>query len=460
MIALLFYPNNKRQLKNWFLLHLGIGFLGLISKFFIIIWFYLVLIQAIFYINSERSKDAKHLRIINLLLYIAPFEIITRILDCSPFIPYELGKYITFILFIWGLSFSRQSNKTGYILIALLIPGIIIGWFKATDYRYIVFNIMGLINLGLGIAYFGGLFLIKAKYNLNNGLRLFLYPLSMALIYTFIKTPDYEEMDFHLGANFEASGGFGSNQVSTAFGVGMFLCFYMWQQGTSFSGFGRLADLVSSGLFLFQGLLTFSRGGVIGGILAILLYSIWSRNYLGTTVKNKLKNVNLGKIVFFVIPILFLLTIYVNTMTKGNLLLRYQGETYGTMLGTKENDLNNLTSGRSDIFLGDLMIFLDYPIFGSGVSISSQIRSNQIGAAAHVELSRLLAEHGFFGVIVFLVIIKGLLSFYFNKNNRMVILLILSIVGVYTTFHSATRTFLSPLLISIAYIPVRSLKLN
>lgn len=444
----------------WFLLHLGLGLLSLISNFFVIGWFYLVLIEAVYFIYLARSEDAKHLRIINLLIYIAPFEIITRMVKCSPLIPYELGKYITFVLLLWGLSFSKQSNKSGYLLIALLVPGIILGWPKAPDYRHIIFNIMGLINLGLGMAYFGGLYLNKIKFDLNNGLRLLTYSLFIALIYAFLKTPDYEEIDFKLGANFEASGGFGSNQVSTAFGLGMFLCFYLWQQGTSFSGFGRFVDLVLSGLFLFQGLLTFSRGGIIGGVLAIVLFILWSQRYSATGVKNRLKNVNLGKIVFFSIPILVLLTLYANTITKGNLLLRYQGETHGTLMGAKENDLNNLTTGRFEIFLADLKIFSDYPILGSGVSVSSKIRTYHTGAAAHVELSRLLAEHGIFGIIVFLVLISGLFSLYVNKKNGLVILLIISIIGFYTTFHAATRTFLSPLLMSIAYLPKRSLKLN
>jgi hypothetical protein len=444
----------------WFLLHLGIGSLGLLSKVFVIIWFYLILYQAISFIIRAKSLDDKHIRIINLLLYIAPFEIITRMVKCSPFIPYELGKYITFLLLLWGLSFSKNSNKTGYILIALLIPGILLGWPNAHDYRIIIFNIMGLINLGLGIAYFGGLYLKRTQFDINNAIRLLSYSLCVALVYTFLTTPDYEEIHFNLGANVETSGGFGSNQVSTAFGLGMFLCFYLWQQGTSFSGFGRIVDLALSGLFLFQGLLTFSRGGIIGGVLAILLFILWTNRYSFKVSSKKLKDLNLGKMVIFSIPFLVLLTVYANTITKGNLFLRYQGETYGTLIGAKENDFNNLTTGRLNIFIEDLNIFKEFPILGCGVSVSSQLRMESIGVAAHVELSRLLAEHGILGILAFLMILLNLISMYFNRNKGKLLLLILSIIGVYTTFHAATRTFLSPLLISIAYLHVRSLKLK
>ena len=76
MIAQLFYPKSKTQLRIWFLLHLGIGFLALISNLFIIIWFYIILIQGIRFVKSAKTVDSRHLSIINLLLYMVPFEII------------------------------------------------------------------------------------------------------------------------------------------------------------------------------------------------------------------------------------------------------------------------------------------------------------------------------------------------------------------------------------------------
>jgi hypothetical protein len=138
--------------------------------------------------------------------------------------------------------------------------------------------------------------------------------------------------------------------------------------------------------------------------------------------------------------------------------MRYQGETYGTLNGYKENDLNNITTGRLDIFLEDLKTFINYPVFGSGVSVSSQLRESHSGVAAHVELSRLLAEHGILGIIVFFILIGNVIILFSERRKGLLILLILSILGSYTTFHAATRTFLSPLLIAISYIPLRSLK--
>ncbi|WP_332910234.1 hypothetical protein [Algoriphagus boritolerans] len=49
-----------------------------------------------------------------------------------------------------------------------------------------------------------------------------LYPILSVLVYTIIKTPDLDSVEFSLGANFATAGGFGSNQVSTILGLGVF----------------------------------------------------------------------------------------------------------------------------------------------------------------------------------------------------------------------------------------------
>jgi hypothetical protein len=38
------------------------------------------------------------------------------------------------------------------------------------------------------------------------------------------------------------------------------------------------------------------------------------------------------------------------------------------------------------------------------------------------------------------------------------ILVILFIIGLYTTFHAATRTFISPLIMAMACIPINSIR--
>lgn len=376
-----------------------------------------------------------------------------RMVGCSPFIPYELGKYLSFFLFMWGISMLNFSNKLGYFVILLTLPGIILGWPKAPDYRYIIFNVMGIVNFGLGIAFFGGLRLKKFKIDIYKSILFMIYPLVISLIYAFLETPSYDNMEFELGANFEASGGFGSNQVSTAFGLGLFLVFFLWFQNFLVTGFSRLLDIGLAALFLFQGLLTFSRGGIIGGgiaILILLFYQNKSRLQKALALKIRVR------LFFFGLPILILVMTVANNLTDGNLLLRYQGETTGTLLGVKEKSLNSISTGRFNIFLGDLEIFSKHPILGVGVNESRNYRNYHQGVVAHVELSRLLSEHGILGVLIFSVFLWSLFAG-LSKNSINPIYFLFAVIGLYTTFHAATRTFLSPLFMALAFLPTKTI---
>lgn len=455
MLNKLFFPSTSRHLQFWFVFHLILGFLATLTPGFIIGWFYLVLFICLYKLLKSQNVEIKLKLLIALLFYLVPFEIISRMSNTSPIIPFEMSKYLTFVIFIYGIFLLKKPNFNGFYLVILLIPGIVIGVLKVPDYRYLVFNVLGMINLGLGISFFGGLVFKKLKFDLDNYLRLTIYPLIVSLVCAIIKTPKYDELEFDLGANFDTSGGFGSNQVSTAFGLGLFLIFYLWFNKLKFTGFVSFFDLFFCLLFLFQGLLTFSRGGIIGGILGIILLifgSIFSAsNMLKTNMFYKyLRTIILG------IP-LILLTLYsVNLITDGKLLLRYQGETTGTLLGNKEITINNFTTGRYDIFIGDIEIFLNNPIFGVGVNQSRYIRNSNEGVVAHVEVSRLLAEHGILGLVIFFIFLYFLVINLKYLRDQRAIIVILFIVGLYTSFHAATRTFISPLIMSLILLPTKT----
>jgi hypothetical protein len=234
----------------------------------------------------------------------------------------------------------------------------------------------------------------------------------------------------------------------------MFLVFFLWFQNYSITGSSRLVDIGLSAFFLFQGLLTFSRGGIIGSIIVCVILLFYHNRI--RLQKKATANIRM-KFIFGGLPILILVMIVANNITDGKLLLRYQGETNGTLLGVKEKNLNTITTGRLDIFSGDMGTFFQHPLFGVGVNESRYYREYLHGVVAHVELSRLLSEHGILGMIIFTFF---LLSIYTGWKIRKINILffLLSILGVYTTFHAATRTFLSPLLMALAFIPEKSIK--
>ena len=442
MIKNLFYIFKDSQKLFWFLFHIIIGIVSTNVKEILIIWFYLIFLVGLYKIASVKNLYKKQLNLIYLLFYLSSFEIITRMARTTPIIPDEIGKYFNFFLLSYAVIISDKRRVIGYFMLLLLVPSIIIGSHVAPDYRFIVFNILGLINLCLGVVFFGK-FLLHSTEIVNNLLRLLSYSLISALSFAIIKTPDYNELAGTLNANIDASGGFGSNQVSTAFGLGFFIMFYLWFKNVKVVGYFNFLDLALALLFLFQGLLTFSRGGVIGGVIGVIMLLFYSGDAANRGFIKKIKLVALG------IPLLFISIVIANNLTDGNLLLRYQGETNSTLNGIKEKDLNHITTNRFEIFLGDIELFAKKPILGVGVSNSKNLRTVHENVAAHVELSRLLAEHGILGLIFFIILIYFFVIRVFILKTEYAILYILAIIGLYSSFHAATRTFISPLLIPL-----------
>jgi O-antigen ligase len=448
---------NPRFGLFWLLLHAFLGVLTAYFTYIIIFWFYIILLfllRDLFGSNSETKKG-------NLLLiisYLVSFEIICRMAKTSPYIPYELSKYLLFSLLIYGISLRRLHFHVGWFLIILLLPSMFFDLSgSVNNYEYYVFNILGPINAALGIILCSKLLI--SFQTLRNILFLLICPVVSVLFFAYTRTPDYDEIQFNLGANFVTSGGFGSNQVSTVLGLGMFLVFLFLFFKWNLSGF-KMLDLILFFGFVFQGLITFSRGGILSGFFSILICSlIILFNFNNKRIKSSnYLNINHILILLFLVSTFFI----ANNLTNGNLLLRYKGETEGTMSGTKEQTLNNMTSNRFDIFIGDLKLWKSHPILGVGIGASQLLRDEVSGVVAHVELSRLLAEHGILGFIYFFLLIYFPFKYMRKENNVLVKALKYSIfmLAIFTTFHASMRTYVTPLLIAISLVTVSSKSIN
>ena len=220
----------------------------------------------------------------------------------------------------------------------------------------------------------------------------------------------------------------------------------------------RLVDLFLVGLFAFQGLLSFSRGGMIGGALGIMVFAFVIQFSKVTGTRFRLPRV--GRLVLVGSTVLVMIFLVANWVTKGTLLLRYQGETYGTLAGAREKDLDLITTGRLEVLLEDWQLFSEHPVNGVGIGASRFMRSASQGVNAHVELSRLLSEQGLFGLMYFILLL--LLSINLLLINRHPVYKAIAIgfylIAVYSTFHAATRTYISPLLIGLSLVWVISLR--
>lgn len=437
-----------KQPRLWLTLHIALGIVSTISPLPVIIYFYLFLASSLSYIFKREVVNS---RLSVLIIYLSSFELISRMAQTSPFIPYELGKYLMFFLLSIGVINGSNKGTIGAFLTILLTPALfydISGKVIESDLR---FNLLGPINVGLAVWYFyqqkvSPIFFKKILYAL-------LLPLVSVLAFTVIKTPSFNEIDFSLGASFDTTGGFGSNQVATVLGLGVLISFFLWLNQWSISG-NKIIDIILILAFTFQGLLSFSRGGMIGGLLGILIILFFMRR---SSLQNASRKILL-KARQYIMPAILILMVSAyaaNEVTDGKLLLRYQGETTGTLRGNKQKDLNLLTTGRLGIFEEDWELF-SANWFGVGAGASKYLRKEHQGVLTHVELGRLAAEHGVLGMIYFITLIYLILDVYKSHNNNLYkgILISFLVVAIYTTFHAATRTYVTPLLIGLSLITI------
>ena len=193
------------------------------------------------------------------------------------------------------------------------------------------------------------------------------------------------------------------------------------------------------------------------GILMLLFLPESTKN-LAVTGKRK-KVLFAGLIAVFSLYGVFEIA---NTITGGNLLLRYQGETQGTLLGSKEVTVDHFVSGRMGIFEKDINLWFDHFFTGVGNGVSPYLRDlDKYPIAAHVELSRLLAENGLLGLlfsILFFLVIP-IKSWRKNAHNSLrILLLTLTAIAVLTTFHAAMRTFVTPIFMILGTLKISEVR--
>jgi hypothetical protein len=441
--------SGKRNLF-WVVFHAVLGLISTITPFALIAWFYLLLLS-----NSSKAiyqlRKGKSFFYIALIAYLISLEMIGRMTKAYPFIPLELSKYFLPLASIIGVMNSKKKGNNLWLILGFFISlGLLFDYSGERKFTDIINNYFGVLAI-----FFGLFFLSKqelSRESINSICKLVLLAILPSLLYCFIKTPDLEDISFNLSANFETTGGAATNQVSTVFGLGLFISFYFWYQRTTFSGY-RIFDIVIGIAFLVQGLLTFSRGGMVVSIICIMLLVLKNINNFNS------RNLILAALGLMAVFVVFNL---IDDVTGGKLLLRYQGETEGTYNYGAEKTLKKMTSGRSLIFEEDLKLWYDYPIFGCGVGASRLIRSRMIDEkiSSHVELSRLLAEHGIIGLVFFLYLINLGIKLWRNINVEpwRIILFLMYLIALLTSFHSAMRTFVTPLLIALSSIGMYNVK--
>lgn len=377
--------------------------------------------------NSNKNNEA-----LLWAVYIVAAEVFLRMTKGN--IGNEFAKYCIIIFSILGIFFSGISRKAFvyFLFLLLLIPGLILGAIEIsfdTEFRKIIaFNLLGAISLGISCLYTAEKRISFVDFDKLT--RWMLYPILAMTLYVFLYNPDIREVVTGTDSNSATSGGFGPNQVSTIFGLGMFLAF------TRFLLFSKtlkwqLFHLALLILFTFRGIITFSRGGVITGVAMILFLLL--AVYPLISIKGKLK-IGLASVLLVVSGVIIFT--YSVLQTGGLILNRYQGE---DALGREKQ---SKFSGREQLVESELIMFMENPIYGIGVGKNKEYREEMIGieAASHNEISRMLAEHGSFGVLALLILFGIPFVYYFTWNRKYIFMIPFFLFWLLTINHAAMRT--------------------
>lgn len=336
--------------------------------------------------------------VLYLASYVAGAEILWRMTRAH--LVWEYGKYITVL--IVGVALLVEWRRSGAIrfrsrlpillLVALLpaaVPTILeFGLSEARD--PLSFNLSG--HLAFVVL---ALYLWARPINRVQGVRAMLALMApvvgiawLAVFYTLTT----KTTTFVLASNWITSGSYGPNQVSNILGLaallGVILVVIIPRTNSA-----RLVILLLTLVFIAQGLLTFSRGGLYSLVVALIAFGF----HLMRTPQAR------RRFFFLLVMAIIVLTAFIYPSLN-----QYTGGTLAQRLA----DLD--TTGRLEAAEADLQAFQDYPLVGVGVGLAEDYRAVllEVPIAAHTEFTRLLAEHGMFGLAAIAILLWILLKRY------------------------------------------------
>lgn len=380
-----------------------LGFLGsfpivpkLFSSLFIALSFLIIV--------STRNKNDEALILTSYLVGSEVFWRMTKGLFL-----YETGKYGATFLLLIGIYFvgiKQKINPLFFFYLLLLIFGIVFTQVPPNESirNAISFNLSGPVTLGLFAIYMNLKPIEKSK--LYSILFVMLLPVFSMVSYMYFRTPDLKEIVFGGVANFQTSGGYGPNQVATILGFGIFVLGVFILLKKKITGF-LILDYAFLIYFIYRGLLTFSRGGILTGAISLIIFSI----FIIISQKNSLKL--FFKYITITVVALIGIWIYTSDITGGMLNNRYTGK-------NAKGKSKDITSGRSEIFKMQLESFYEAPFLGIGVGNGKYKRAasgKNVTAASHNEVSRLIEEHGSIGILILVILISVPIAHFYQSNN-------------------------------------------
>jgi len=388
-------------------LHVGLAVVLFFIPFLSKIYALLIAVMGVYYIISKNNQNNE---VFYVSAYLVGAEVFLRMTGGN--LNNEYVKTIVSLVMLLGFVLSGFSKNSivYWLYFLLLIPGIIVTMSNQNldlDIRKaITFNISGPVCLGLSALY---CYQRKITYNqLHNGLIFLGLPIISTLTYLLLYNPSVREVVTGTQSNFATSGGFGPNQVATILGIGMFVFFCQ----LVFLSKSKRMMLLNGFLLVtcsYRAIVTFSRGGVISGVAMVVCVILATYFLANTSGKRKVSWI------IFVTGILALsIWTYSVIETSGLIAKRYANQ---DAAGRVKKDR---LGGREQILGTELELFKENPIMGVGVGMGKSYRSEMLGeeVASHNEMTRLLAEHGMFGVLILLILlVTPIILYVLNYQN-------------------------------------------
>ncbi|WMI69864.1 O-antigen ligase [Mangrovimonas sp. YM274] len=401
-------PNSQSKYITQILIHMGMGVLVFLFEPISKVYF----IGALCYLTWQIIMGPKKDTTVNVFLacsYFVGAEVFFRMTKGG--LSYEASKYLVIVFTVMGMFYKGISGK-GYpyfMYLILLVPAIVVAsitlTFNANFRTNVAFVLSGPVCLGIA-----ALFCYDRKVSHKQILDMLLYmllPLVTTTTYLFLYNPSIKDTLSGTASNAASSGGFGPNQVATVLGLGMsILVVRLFLQSPNlllkFLNIGLLSAMS------FRAIVTFSRGGIFAAIIVVgaFLWTLFFRSSL------KQKNQILGSFVLLVVGIGITWMIS-SVQTYGLIDKRYANQ---DALGREKGDIS---TGRLDLFMEEVDGFLESPFLGIGASRTKNKRVEESGhhLPSHNEVGRLLAEHGFLGIIILMILSFTPLA-YRGKNSR------------------------------------------
>ena len=391
---------------------------------------YALLIPVIGFYVVYRTKN-KNNEVLIVAAYMVGVEVFLRMTGGN-FNNEFIKVNVLFFMFL-GMIYSNFSMNAFvyWFFLLLLIPGILVtsstADFNANIKKLLVFNLSGPICLAISAIY---MFKRKILFaDLQNIVIAMGLPVITTAVYLFLYNPSVKDVVTGTQSNFETSGGFGPNQVSTILGLGMFVFF---TQLILFSKSKKM--MILNGILLlfisYRAVVTFSRGGVMTAVVMIvcLLFLL----YYFSNDKGKSKFI----LVFTITAIMAGgIWTYSSLQTSGLINKRYANQDAAGR--TKKDRLG----GREEIMDAELKLFMENPVIGTGAGMGKQVRKESFGMeiASHNEITRMLSEHGLFGIFGLLILFITPFILYIN-NRQHLYFLSFYFFWLLTINHAAMRT--------------------